>query len=100
MRSYAALHKQEEHSVLFFVNVNAAPPAQPIRPVRPQYKDVNPDTQSYAGLNADSKNHYKVLMSEYQMSIEQYKKQQKALLNILNFIYSTVAQIYGRISTI
>ena len=82
----------QARGILSLIDVNAATPRQLIRPVEPNYIDVNPGAQSYAGLDADQKDHYKILVAEYQMRVETYKRQEKALLAILDLIQSTVSR--------
>ena len=49
------------------IDINAAILRQLIKPFKPNYIDVKPVAQSYTDLNADSKNHYKILIFKYQM---------------------------------
>ena len=83
----------QARGILSIIDVNAATlPQQPVRPAEPRYWDVEPVAQSYSQLTADGKDHYKVLMDEYRMRVEQYERQQKALVDILDFIQNTVAR--------
>ena len=55
----------QTRGILSLIDVNAVTFRQLIRPVKLNYIDVKPDTQSYAGLDADQKYHYKILIAEY-----------------------------------
>ena len=55
----------QARGILSLINVNAVTLRQLIRPVEPNYIDVKPGAQSYADLNADQKDHYKILVAEY-----------------------------------
>ena len=55
----------QARGILSLININVASFRQLIRLIELNYIDVKPDTQLYTGLNADQKNHYKILMTEY-----------------------------------
>ena len=55
----------QARGILSLIDVNVASFRQLIRPVELNYIDVKPDAQSYTGLNADQKDHYKILMAKY-----------------------------------
>lgn len=84
------------------IDVDADPPPhQPTMPVRPRYQQVRAGVTSYADLEPEEKDHFKVLMSEYRIRMERYEKQQKALIDILDFIQATMgrnlrAYIHGK----
>lgn len=84
------------------IDVDAEPlPQQLTMPMRPRYQHVRAGVTSYAELEPEEKDHFKVLMSEYRIRMERYEKQQKALIDILDLIQATIgrnlrAYIYGK----
>ena len=82
----------QARGILSLIDVNVAFFRQLIRPVESNYIDVKPGAQSYAGLNADQKDHYKILVAEYWMWVKMYKRQKKALLAILDLIQSMISR--------
>ena len=55
----------QAREILSLINVNTATFRQLIRPVKLNYINVKPDAQLYTDLNADQKDHYKILVTEY-----------------------------------
>ena len=51
--------------ILSLINVNVIFFRQLIKPFKLNYSNAKPDIQSYAGLDANQKDYYKILVAEY-----------------------------------
>ena len=79
--------------VYSFIDIDATEaPQQPVRPDKPKLSSVSQIAATYAELDANEKDYYKILVADYRVEAEMYDKQQKALLEILDFIQGTVAR--------
>lgn len=79
--------------VFHLIDVNTEMQSElPTRPNWPEYADVSKGAVSYAVLDAGERDHYKFLLKQYRMRCDEYEKQQKALIEVLEFIEGTIAR--------
>ncbi len=75
------------------VDINKAiAPIQLESPAEPLISSIDADAQSFIDLTGSEKDHFKVLISQHQMRMRAYEKQQKAITEVLDFIQGTVAR--------
>jgi hypothetical protein len=84
------LVKAQTKGVLSFCDLTVATkPALLDRPKRPAYSDIKAAAITYADLEDTEKDFYKVLVTDYQMLLKEYEKQQAGVVEIVQFIRET-----------
>ena len=75
------------------VDISAATqPPQPTRPAEPSYQDINPVAISFAGLTAEEKEHYKVLLTEYRNRLASFNEERAAFIEINDLIQRSISR--------